>query len=179
MLSAHVFPIGHRITVRDYRRPIRERHNKSTGPYYWTLDGNGPGNAVGFYSGRTDASMDGHGSFFALRIELANDHLGSSRLSHTSGYYYNEFGDTYVPIIARLPHGRGFLAGATMGAGMAGFLSRSIWETAEDAARAAHGEAERAAEEQREYEERENERIEAEEEAERIRWPYGSVAREG
>lgn len=58
---------------------------------------------------------------------------------------FNVDGQEFVAIIARLPHGRGYLAGFTMGEGMAASLDGHIWTDIEDAARAAYDEAESAA----------------------------------
>ena len=103
--------------------------------------------------------MDRTGSPIALRLEEANQHLSYSRLSNINGYYcdMDGDGDTLQPIIARLPHGRGFLAGWTMGEGMCASLDGHIWTDEEEAARAAHDLAEHDAERSREAQAREEE----------------------
>ena len=154
------------IVMIDYRRPLAARRDarKSCGPYRWTPAR--PGSGRSFYQfGKGGLRMDPAGSSFALRLEWANDLLPrGSRLGLINGYFCDEFQDcTMIPIVARLPRSRGFLAGWTMGAGMLASLDATIWETAEDAARAAHDEAERSAESEREYQERERAEFEAEE----------------
>ncbi len=138
------------ITMIDYARPLAERAKarKTCGPYTWAPAK--PGNGRGFYQSSKGLYMDRHGSSLDLRLEEANDHLRGTRLAFTTGYYCDEFGDdTLQPIVARLPSRRGFLAGWTMGRGMCASLDSHIWETIEDAARAAHDEAAYWAEENR------------------------------
>jgi hypothetical protein len=109
----------------------------------------------GFYQASDGLRCDPNGSTFDLRLESANDHL-SGRLSHTDGYYCDSFqGDTLQPIIARLPHGRGFLAGWTMGRGMCASIDADIYRDAESAAFAAHSKADSDAERSRDEEESE------------------------
>ncbi|SCY04420.1 hypothetical protein [Rhizobium sp. NFACC06-2] len=144
------------ITMIDYSRPMAERikSRKFCGPYRWTPSV--PGSGRGFYQASHGLLMDRHGSSLNLRLEEANEHLGHSRLRFTTGYYADPYGegDTLKPIIARLPRNRGFLAGWTMGEGMAASVSGTIYETEEEAAYAAHSEAEHDAERCREaYEE--------------------------
>lgn len=146
------------IILHDYKAPLAKRleSRRYCGPYRWRPAK--PGNGRGFYQhSRHLACGD---STFDLRLELANDHLsdhGYGSLSRIDGYYADNFQDcTLTPIVARLPHGRGFLAGWTMGTGMIARLAPDIHETIEDAARAAHSEAERDAERQREAEETED-----------------------
>jgi hypothetical protein len=161
------------VTMLDYRRPLAERlkARKSCGPYTWRpRDAKADG--IGFYCASKcgaghDLEMDSRGSVCRLRLQWANDALPrGSRLARINGYYCDEFQDsTMTPIVALLPHGRGFLAGWTMGSGMAASLCTSyIWETIEEAAVAAHDEAERAADREREFQERESARLDEEEE---------------
>lgn len=72
-----------------------------------------------------------------------------------AGYYASplDFGDTTQPIIARLPRGRGFLAGWSLGPGMASGLDLIIWDNPRDAAFRAHQLAEEIAQEMREQDE--------------------------
>jgi len=144
------------IILHDFSRPLAKRAEgrKRCGPYRWTPTK--PGGGRGFY---TDSAltMARHGGGMGLRLSLANDHL-SGRAREITGYYCDADGDgdTLQPIVATLPGGRGFLAGWTMGAGMASSLAPDLYETPEEAARAAHSEAESAAEEGREYSEANN-----------------------
>lgn len=137
--------------VHDFSRPMRQRleSRKHCGPYYWTPTK--PGAGRGFYQSSKGLHCDKAGATFDLRLEEANDHLQGSRLSHITGYYCDRDGDgdTLQPIIARLPRGRGYLAGWTMGAGMCAAIDCGIYATPEDAAHAAHSKAEYDAEESR------------------------------
>lgn len=89
-----------------------------------------------------------------LRFEWC-DCVPGSNIRH-SGWYCNDSGDKIAGIVARLPRGRGFLAGWSVGEGRASELDGCIYADAIDAARAADGMAERAAENQREYEAEQN-----------------------
>lgn len=131
------------ITLINFTRPLSERAKarKFAGPYRWRPAT--PNTGRGFYSGANWLTMDKAGSSFELRLEDANDYLTGTRLGRVTGYWADEYGDFVLhPIIARLPHGRGFLAGYTAGAGMCAGLDHVIHATAEDAAIAAHREAE-------------------------------------
>ena len=137
-------------TVHNFRKPLRQRFNdrQYVGPYYWSPSE--PHKGRGFYQASKGLYCDEAGSTFDLRLELANDHLGHGRHSYVRGYYCDEgCSDTLRPIIARLPHGRGFLAGWTMGAGMCAAIERAVYPDAESAAYAAHSLAEYEAEEMR------------------------------
>lgn len=145
------------ITLINYSRPLAERAKarKTVGPYRWTPAKAGGGRA--FYQAPNALRMDPRGSSLDLRLSYANEHL-SGRLSRTTGYYADACGiDTIKPIIARLPHSRGFLAGWTMGEGMCAALDSDIHDSEEEAAMAAHDMAERDAEKSRESEEEEDE----------------------
>lgn len=140
------------ITLHNFNRPLAQRaeSRKFCGPYRWTPSK--PNNGRGFYCDGNEQCGDGP---IRLRLEEANDHI-SSRLSDTLGYYCDPCaaGETLQPIIARLPRGRGFLAGWKMGPNMCAMLDSDIHETERDAALAAHGFAERDAENMRDsYEE--------------------------
>ena len=144
--------------VHDFRKPLRERlaRRAYTGPYYWTPTV--PGKGRGFYQSQYGLACDQSGSTFDLRLDEANSFLGDSRLRFIRGYHCDQYGDsTLRPIIARLPHGRGFLAGWTMGAGMAACIDPYIYEDAEDAARAAHDLAEHDADAERNRQQYEDE----------------------
>lgn len=127
--------------VHNFSRPLRKRleSREHVGPYYF--EPAKPGTGRGFYQASRGLACGD--STFSLRLEWANDHLRGSRIAHINGYYCDDYQDTTLtPIIARLPHSRGFLAGWTMGNNMAASINATIWETAEDAARAAHDLAE-------------------------------------
>lgn len=154
------FVAGQTITLRDYSKPIKTRHGGPCGPYTLRVPevARGPVASLskyGFYMRYSTSrylETDPHGSPFALRIEWANDLLRGRRLSDTLGYYVDDCGDDAMqPIVARLSHGRGFLAGWTLGAGMASLLHSHIWTDAADAAVAAHDMAARDAEVEREF----------------------------
>lgn len=150
--------------VHDFTKPMVERlkSRQYTGPYYYSPAT--PGGGRGFYQSSKGLYCASHGSTFDLRLEDANDHL-TGRLSQINGYYTDDTfeGDTLQPIVARLPHGRGFLAGWTMGRGMCASIELDIYETIEDAARAAHSLAESDAEKEQEYQARERAKLESEE----------------
>ena len=74
-------------------------------------------------------------------------------LRHITGYFCDLHADqTIRGIVAILPHNR-FLAGWSMGEGMASEVDGSIYDTPEDAAYAADSMAEYVAEREREYQE--------------------------
>lgn len=143
------------IVMLDYQRPLKVRAaaRKSVGPYSWRPAR--PMTGRGFYQASRGLECDPRGSSFALRLEDANEHLPSSRLRQINGYFCDPDGDgdTLRPIIARLPRARGFLAGWTMGEGMAAALGAEIYADPEDAARAAHAMADRDAEDSRDNQE--------------------------
>lgn len=86
-----------------------------------------------------------------------------TRLDHT-GWYTDAFQDqTIFGIVIFLPHGR-FLAGWSMGAGMASSYDGELYTDAEEAAQAADSMAEHAAEAEREYQEEEERKRQEEEE---------------
>ena len=73
-------------------------------------------------------------------------------IGHT-GWYTDEHGDgdKIRGIVMRLPHGRGFIAGWTMGQGMISTVDYDIYDDIEDAAHIADSMAEIVAEREREY----------------------------
>lgn len=155
------------ITLTNLNAPIcvRPAVRRIASPSKWSPTR--PGTGRGFYmdSSRNRELTMNQDETFRLRVELANDHLRGYRLREITGYCvdpYND-GDAIVPIIARLPKGRGFLAGWTLGRGMASFLEPEIWTDPEDAAFAAHNHAEYAAEDERRFHEEELARIQMEE----------------
>jgi len=150
--------------MHNLNRPLRERLKSrklgaggSAGLYRWTPTE--PGTGRGFYSGDDELVMGD--ATFSLRLEYADPY---GRVKYTA----DEYGDTtFTPVIARLPHTRGFLAGWIMGANMAGSLSGTIWRDEDDARRAAREDARISAERELEYQiaERANE-IDSDEDAE-------------
>lgn len=82
------------------------------------------------------------------------DTVEGVRISHTGWYTTPDgCGDTIRGIVLRLPHGRGFLAGSSMGHAMSSGADRTIYACEREAARAADRMAEREAETEREYQE--------------------------
>jgi hypothetical protein len=157
------------IVTHDYAKPLKERAKarKSCGPYTWAPRDPRQSDGFNFYcKSGSGLAMDRAGSICDLRLEWARDLLPSSRSYRLPlAYWADEFGDcTMTPIVARLPHGKGFLAGWTMGAGMCASLSTTIWTDEQEAARAAFDEAESAAERERDYQESETARLNEEEE---------------
>lgn len=148
-----------RITLHDLTRPMadRARERRVCGPYVWTPPHAATCEGFGFYMARGALEMARHGSIARLRLEEANDHLRGP-LARTLGYHLDPWGDgdTAQPIVARLPRGRGYLAGFTLGLGMCASLSREVHDCPTEAARAAHEEARIAAEREREERERED-----------------------
>lgn len=98
----------------------------------------------------------------ALRWVWCDDIARSIR--HT-GWYTDEDGaaDKIRGIVMRLPRSRGFLAGWSMGEGMASEIDRSIYDDELSAAMAADDCARYAAERQREYEASEQARMDEDE----------------
>ncbi len=132
---------------------IERAKNPVCGPYYHSpkpISGKHAGK--GFY-------LDSDGQPFT-RWQWADDVVN---LHHT-GWFCDEFQDTKLRgIVARLPHGRGFLAGWSMGEGMASEIDGYIYADEADAARVADNMAENAADAEREYQQQETEKREAEE----------------
>lgn len=97
-----------------------------------------------------------------LRWQWCDDVARSIR--HT-GWWTDEHGDsdTVRGIVARLPHGRGFLAGWSMGEGMASELEYTVYDDERDAAYAADSIAERVAERERDYQDEQRRQCEDEE----------------
>lgn len=131
------------ITMIDYTRPLAERAKarKSVGPYTWTPTQRGKPNGRnepfagrGFYQSSKGLSVDARGSTFDLRLDYARNHLGYQRRG-TGPFSHEMISGEYDGIVARLPHGRGFLAGYTLGNGMCASLDGHIWDAIEDAAR--------------------------------------------
>lgn len=116
------------------------------------------GGASGYYHKPKPNNRDGIGFYlesrngapFELRWKWANDVEGT-RIDHT-GWFCDDYQDTKVRgVVFRLPHGRGFLAGWSMGEGMASSVDFHVYAKESDAAYAADRLAERVAEDEREY----------------------------
>ena len=130
---------------------LADSRTACTSGYYHAPTPN-QGNGIGFYL--SDSTAPG------LRWQWADEVI---RLGHKGWYSNEDCSEEIRGLVFRLPRSRGFLAGWSMGEGMASSLDYDIHHTIEEAARAADGMAESTAEEQREYEEQEREKMEAEE----------------
>lgn len=84
------------------------------------------------------------------------DEVDGVHIRHTGWYCDDDQCDTIRGIVAALPHGR-FLAGWSMGEGMASTIDANVYDTAEEAAYSADSMAERAAESEREYQSQQQE----------------------
>lgn len=127
---------------------LEEARNPVCGPYYHAPTPNNR-KGIGFYL--TDAS----GAPFGLRWAWADECEGAC--IRNTGWRCDAFGDqTIRGLVFRLPHGRGFLAGWSMGENMASSLDYYIYQEEGDAARAADSMAESAADDEREYQETQN-----------------------
>jgi len=137
---------------------FKNRHSRGlTGVYYHAPTPDGA-KGRGFY-------LDSDG-MPGLRWQWADECEGAH--IHHTGWHCDEFGyETIRGIVMRLPKGRGFLAGWSMGEGMASTIDYSpIFDNAADAAACADSMAENAADDEREYQAREWAKIEARELAE-------------
>jgi hypothetical protein len=143
------------VKLWDYSKPIKQRHSGPCGPYQFTRQGliTGRKNRNKGFGGylSKDGTEVNEGSMVRLRVFRADSVI---RLNH-DGWYCDQFQDgTMYGVVARLPRSRGFLAGYSMGPQMSTGFDSTIYETADDAARAADSEAETAAEREREYQEK-------------------------
>lgn len=116
-----------------------------------------PFGPCGNYHYRSDADQE-YMSFYLesdfmpdLRWQWADEVTRS--IEHL-GWFTDEFGDAEKArgFIMRLPHGRGFLAGWSLGEGMCAEVERYIYDNETDAAHAADSMAEHVAEKERESE---------------------------
>ena len=123
---------------------------KVCGEYYHAPRPEKAGTGRGFY-------LDSDGQPFT-RWQWA-DEVDGVRINHT-GWWTDEYGDseTIRGIVVSLPHGR-FLAGWSMGEGMASTVDGYIYDSASDAAYAADSMAESAAEDEREYQEQQAQQL--------------------
>ena len=136
--------------LRQYQRPI-------CGPCYHAPKPEQAGKGKGFYLGDRSAP-------FALRWQYC-DEVAGTHIRHTGWYADNNQDSKIRGLVFRLPRNRGFLAGWTMGEGMASTVEGDIYETEIEAARAADDLAESIAEKEREHQEAEEQAREAEEQA--------------
>jgi hypothetical protein len=123
---------------------FKRTHGKRVcGPYYRSQPSANPDSA--FFYLESDFMP-------SLRWEWA-DEVDGSRIKHR-GWYTDDYGlgEKIRGLVMRLPHGRGFLAGWSMGKSMASEIDYTIWDDAIDCARNADRMAERAAENAREQE---------------------------
>jgi hypothetical protein len=129
--------------LADAKRPV-------CGPYYHSPKPGGKG--AGFYLGDCKWGVAVGDGNFALRAKWC-DEVDGVRINHT-GWFTDEFGDgdKIRGLVFRLPRGRGFLAGWSMGEGMCGSVDFDIYDTEAEAARAADSMAENQAEAEREAE---------------------------
>jgi hypothetical protein len=151
-----VLPTLRKGTLADL---IKARIAPMCGPVY-TFGGKSDGSPVKGWGGYLD--NDGRAS--GLRTIWA-DEVEDVRISHTGWYTDDDgAGETMRGIVARLPRSRGFLAGWSMGQGMATDLEADVYETEREAAYAADDIAKRAAEEERDVQREQREEEEQEEE---------------
>ncbi len=121
----------------------KERFTGCTGPYYHAPKPVARNAGKGFYLG--DAGQPGLRWSWCDDIDLSITHTGWYSEDHCMG-------ECIRGLVFTLPRSRGFLAGWSMGKGMVGSVEYSdVYETPEEAARAADQLAERVAEEEREY----------------------------
>ena len=141
------------IQMIDFSKPIKARQCR----YRLTPRDPRLSDGISFYASMDSAvTMDRHGSVCDLRLDYAISHKPYSRYLGVDGFYCDQdwsdqdWSDKLTPIVARLAHGRGFLAGWTMGKGMiANLETRTIHAEIEDAALAAYEMAEHDAEQMR------------------------------
>lgn len=161
------------IILRDFARPIRERHSKHVGPYYFGPLQSPPKRSEGWASYEKFCKCEKSGetnTTFRLRIKYADIYLRDHRLGSIQGYWVTDDCDeSIVPVVLLLPKGRGYLSGWSMGDGMCCGVEPELYSDPQEAAIMAHQEAERVADRCREDEEKfQRELKEEEAETERI-----------
>lgn len=129
---------GTTIYLHDFCRPLAKRleSRKRVGPYQWTVP-QGCTEGRGYYAADDDGTP-GDSTFHLRSVERPPHHAIS--WTPDDGFTW------FSPVVLRLPHGRGFLAGWTMGARMASSVSFDIHDNERDAWLAAAQEAESASE---------------------------------
>lgn len=114
-----------------------------------------------YYHSPTPSANDGRGFYLSDAGQPFSrwdwcDNIEGARINH-AGWWTDEHCDSKMRgIVVRLPHGR-FLAGWSMGQGMASSVDPDVYDDAVEAARAADSLAENAAEREREYQESQGE----------------------
>ena len=129
---------------------LKHAKNRVCGPYYHAPK-----------TGNTGQSFYLDSDFMpGLRWNYADE--VNSDIRHT-GWFTDEYGDfdKIRGIVFRLPKNRGFLAGWTMGVGMASCVDYDIFQDIEECAECADSMAENAAEREREYQESQREELAA------------------
>lgn len=137
----HVYTLPHgafKARIERMRRPVCGDYYHAPRPLL-----NSPNPGTSFYLGSDFMP--------ALRWQWC-DEIKGAHIRHT-GWYADEFGDgdKIRGIVMRLPHGRGFLAGWSMGESMASAIDGDIYPDEISAACAADSIAEHVAEREREY----------------------------
>ena len=134
---------------------LERAKNPVCGPYYHSPRPKQAGRGCGFYLGER--------SQFDLRWQWC-DQVSGVNIRHRGWYADDDCqDDTIRGVVFRLPRGRGFLAGWSMGEGMASSVDGYIYDTQTDAAMAADSLAESAADRERDYQREERAKMEAEE----------------
>lgn len=135
-------PISKRLAEFKAMRARGYKNGRATGPYYWSKPVRAEQKTRSFYL-ESDFMP---GLRWNWCDEIARD------IRHT-GWYTDDHGasDTIRGVVFRLPHARGFLAGWSMGENMISEIDLYIWDDERDAAHAADGMAEHAAERERAY----------------------------
>jgi len=130
-----------------FKKRIERMKNSGVGAYYHAPTPN-QHKGVGFY-------LDSDG-MPGLRWKWC-DEVEDVRINHT-GWFCDEYQDGKLRgIVMRLPKGKGFLAGWSMGEGMSSSVDCDIIDNEIDAARTADSLAENAAEREREYQDEQEE----------------------
>lgn len=134
--------------IHNLNRPLQKRleARKHTGAYYMQSPTAGKDEYRSFY---LDSDF-----MPTLRHRTADEIL---TLSHTGWFCDDMQLQTIYGLVFRLPHERGFLAGWSMGEGMASTLDTTIYDDEEAAAYIADSMAENAAENEREYQQQSEE----------------------
>lgn len=126
----------------SFAKRAERMRNPITGPYVMDPKPRTPG-AVSWYFYLDSDFMPG------LRWQWCDD--VSTSIHHTGWFMDERWSDTIRGIVMRLPHGRGFLAGWSMGEHMASEVQSDIYQDERDAARVADQLAEQVAEREREF----------------------------
>lgn len=131
-----------------FKKRIERMRHPLTGPYYTSPSPRVAGKASAYFYLESDF-MPG------LRWQWCDD--VSTRIQHTGWFTDDECVEKIRGLVMRLPNGRGFLAGWSMGENMASVVDLTIYPDAISAAYAADSLAELAAEREREYREHDEE----------------------